>query len=122
MAIRSEVLWSGQRIHKLFVRTHLFESHLLLIHDKTGLDYPYITTLLPNDTIEIHSLETQSIVQVISAPPTSPPATPSGRGQAPGRIGLVSSINGYMVPSTERSDKMRMTAVPLLRHSDPATH
>jgi hypothetical protein len=78
---------------------------------ESGLDYPYVTALLPNDTIEIHNLETQSIVQVLSTPPTSPPTTP-------GRSNLATCLNGYMVPSTERSDKMRMTSVPLIRRTD----
>jgi len=78
------------------------------------LDYPYITALLPNDTIEIHNLETQSIVQVLSSPPTSPSTAPSG----PDRSNLATCLNGYMVPSTERSDKMRMTSVPLIRRTD----
>jgi len=82
------------------------------------LDYPYITALLPNKTIEIHSLETQEIVQVVPAPSTSPPTTPSGRGQLTDRLSLAASLNGYMVPSTERSDKMRMTSVPLFRPSE----
>lgn len=82
------------------------------------LDYPYITALLPNDTIEIHNLESQSIVQVISTSTTSPPTTPSGRGKLTSRLTLATCLNGYMVPSTEQSDKMRMTSVPLLRRSE----
>lgn len=82
-----------------------------------GLDYPYVTALLPNDTIEIHSLETQSIVQVLSTSTTSPPTTPSG--QLPTRVNLAVSQSGYMVPSTERSDKMRLKPVPLLRSPEP---
>jgi len=69
------------------------------------LDYPYITTLLPNNTIEIHSVETQSIVQVISSDDVIP------------RLHLTSSLNGYLVPSTQGSDKMRTTPVRLLRVS-----
>jgi len=84
-------------------------------HFETGLDYPYVTALLPNDTIEIHSIESQSIVQVISAPPASRPTTPSGHGQLADRLTLKACLNGYMVPSTEQSDKMRMTSVPLFR-------
>ncbi|KII87649.1 hypothetical protein PLICRDRAFT_92587 [Plicaturopsis crispa FD-325 SS-3] len=70
------------------------------------LDYPYITTLLPNNTIEIHSIETQAIAQVISAP------------SLPSRLALSASPNGYFVPSQQRSEKMRLTPVRLLRTKD----
>jgi hypothetical protein len=83
----------------------------------SGLDFPYITTLLPNNTIEIHSVETQAIVQVIPASPPSPSGSPTPRSQL-GSLRLAASLNGYLVPSTERSDKMRMTSIPLVR---PAT-
>ncbi|CAA7270193.1 unnamed protein product [Cyclocybe aegerita] len=98
------------------------------------LDYPYITSLLPNNTIEIHSVETQSIVQVIGAPlsstsssKASSPVKPSthSRGASSGsrsidldtarRTNLVSSVSGYLVPSTQRSDKMRPVSVKLIR-------
>jgi vacuolar protein sorting-associated protein 3 len=80
-----------------------------------GFDHPYVTALLPNDTIEIHSLETQSIVQVISAP--------KSRRHSENRSHLATCLNGYMVPSTEQSDKMRMISVPLRRrpHDDDHT-
>jgi hypothetical protein len=83
-----------------------------------GLDYPYITALLPNDTIEIHNIETQAIVQVIGAPPATSSPTPSGEYPRQ-RLNLVSSLGGYLVPSTQRSDKLRKTTVPLLRGSEP---
>jgi len=76
------------------------------------LDYPYITTLLPNDTIEIHSIETLTMVQVVSAPPTSPtPSTPIPSD----RKTLAWSAGGVMVPSSQRSSKLRSVSVPLLR-------
>ncbi|KAG6830375.1 hypothetical protein H0H92_001012 [Tricholoma furcatifolium] len=80
------------------------------------LDYPYITSLLPNGNIEIHSIETQTIVQVIS--PDLTQGTQSGS-----HLNLVSSLSGYLVPSTQRSEKMRTTRVPLLRtgNSTPPT-
>ncbi|KAF8234973.1 hypothetical protein L208DRAFT_788835 [Tricholoma matsutake] len=55
------------------------------------LDYPYIIALLPNDTIEIHNIETQEIVQVISAPPAT--SSPTQSGEYPRhRLNLVSSF------------------------------
>ena len=88
---------------------------------ETGFDYPYITALLPNDTIEIHSLETQTIMQVVPAPAISPPTSPSEHGQFANKSNLIACLNGYMVPSIERSNKMRLKSVPLFRHSDTAT-
>ncbi|KAG2343004.1 hypothetical protein BDR05DRAFT_963384 [Suillus weaverae] len=69
------------------------------------LDFPYLTTSLPNGTIEVHSVETQAIIQVIPAPDF-------GEG---GRLGLVSCLAGYAVPSSERGDKMRKVKVGLVR-------
>ncbi|KAF8966668.1 hypothetical protein BDZ97DRAFT_1657548 [Flammula alnicola] len=98
-----------------------------------SLDYPYITSLLPNDTIEIHSVETQEIVQVIGAPATSSSSKPTSptkqsthqRSSSTSsksadidlsrRLNLISSIGGYLVPSTQRSEKMRTVPVKLLR-------
>ena len=76
-----------------------------------GFDYPYITTLLPNDTIEIHNVDTQGIVQVVSAPPEK-------EGDSEGtseRSALTASMAGFLVPSTQRSAKMRTVPVSLLR-------
>ncbi|KAH0835954.1 hypothetical protein J3R83DRAFT_9880 [Lanmaoa asiatica] len=72
------------------------------------LDYPNITTLLPNGTIEIHSVETQSIIQVISAPLDSDAVTDQ-------RVGLVASLSGYIVPFSEHSERMRKTTLRLDR-------
>ncbi|KAG5646381.1 hypothetical protein DXG03_003704 [Asterophora parasitica] len=89
------------------------------------LDYPYVTALLPNGTIEIHSIETQSIVQVISPPPSSsPPSSPPPSVQQAvrprSRLNLISSLSGYLVPSTQQSDKLRKTKVRLLRVPEPS--
>lgn len=73
-----------------------------------GLDYPNITTLLPDGTIEIHSVETQSMIQVVSAPL-------EGDAVADQRIGLVAALGGFVVPFSEHSDKMRKTLLRLNR-------
>nr|VWP00442.1 Uncharacterized protein [Ganoderma boninense] len=78
-----------------------------------SLDYPYVTTLLPNNTIEIHSIETQSIVQVIPAPPEGS-SPPDGDRKV-----LVTCQNGFFIPSTQRSEKLRMMPQRLIRK--PAT-
>ena len=80
-----------------------------------GLDYPYITTLLPNNTIEIHNVETQSMVQTISAPNTGLSASTSLRGHPAERQNLVTCLNGYLVPSSQGSDKMRLSSIRLVR-------
>ncbi|KAJ7741453.1 hypothetical protein DFH07DRAFT_751107 [Mycena maculata] len=68
-------------------------------------DYPYVAALLPNRTVEIHSIESQTIVQVLPAPTDT----------AEPRLALLAAINGYLVPSTQKSEKMRKTSVSLLR-------
>ncbi|KAG2156895.1 CNH domain-containing protein [Suillus bovinus] len=74
------------------------------------LDFPYLATLLPNGTIEVHSVETQTIVQVIPAPDF-------GEG---GRPGLISCLAGYAAPSSECRDKMRKVKVGLVRSGNVA--
>ncbi|KAJ7167305.1 hypothetical protein C8R43DRAFT_1160804 [Mycena crocata] len=69
------------------------------------LDYPYVAALLPNRTVEIHSIETQSIVQVLPAP----------NDDAEPRAALAAALCGYLVPSTQKSEKMRKIPVGLLR-------
>jgi len=109
--------WTGQNTLGLFINTNGDPIRGTLewpSYPKTVcLDYPYITTLLPNDTIEIHNIESQSLVQVIPAPaPSSSDPTERTR--------LISSLSGYLVPSTQRSSKMRMVPVRLLRGPDVA--
>ncbi|KAJ7266916.1 hypothetical protein B0H12DRAFT_1010524 [Mycena haematopus] len=70
-------------------------------------DYPYVAALLPNRTIEVHSIETQSIVQVLPAP----------HDDAEPRLSLVAALSGYLVPSTQKSEKMRKVPVGLVRQS-----
>jgi hypothetical protein len=73
-------------------------------------DYPYVAALLPNRTIEIHSIETQAIVQVLPAP----------LDDAEPRVALVAALSGYLVPSTQKSEKMRKVPVGLLRQPQVA--
>ncbi|KAJ7927508.1 hypothetical protein B0H13DRAFT_2653488 [Mycena leptocephala] len=68
-------------------------------------DYPYVAALLPNRTVEIHSIESQSIVQVLPAP----------NNDVEPRVALVAALSGYLVPSTQKSEKMRKIPVGLLR-------
>ncbi|PCH34975.1 hypothetical protein WOLCODRAFT_133672 [Wolfiporia cocos MD-104 SS10] len=70
------------------------------------LDYPHIAALLPDATIEIHSIETQQRVQVIPAPPG---------GDAAALMKLLACTGGFLVPSMQRSEKLRRTPVRLIR-------
>jgi len=76
------------------------------------LDYPFITAILPNQTIDIHNIETQSLVQSIPAPPPSPTSSPRDRKQ------IVWSAGGYMVPATQGLRKLKITSVPLVRKNN----
>ncbi len=75
----------------------------------TGFDYPYAMTLLPNETVEIHSIETQALVQVVKT--NSIAHSPTN----PGLSALIACANGFFVPSTQRSEKLRPTGVRLIR-------
>jgi hypothetical protein len=112
-------LWNGPVIQNLYVCLSGFFFCIAENDDFLGLDYPYITTLLPNNTIEIHSVETQAIVQVVPALPSSPSTSPTPQGRLSQRLRLSASSGGYLVPSTQRSDKMKMMSVPLVRPAQP---
>jgi hypothetical protein len=81
----------------------------------TALDYPHITALLSNQTIEVHNLEDQSLAQILSAPPDEPAPPMPGWPPEIERKRLISVFNPYMVPSSVTADKMRMTKVKLVR-------
>lgn len=72
-----------------------------------GFDYPHITALLQNHSVEIHNVDTQSLVQIIPPPTDDDKPVPQGLSLATG---------GYIVPSA-RSDKLRTKTMPLLRGS-----
>ncbi|KAF9010239.1 hypothetical protein BDQ17DRAFT_1009842 [Cyathus striatus] len=80
--------------------------------DSISVDYPYVIALLPNGAIEVHSLETQTLVQVLTADDETDP------GQR--RVGITASFGGYFVPSHQQSHKMHKVRVGLLRTS-PST-
>jgi hypothetical protein len=88
-----------------------------------GPDYPNLTTLLPSQTIEIHSIETQALLQTIPAPPLpSPTLVPSSPGVNPAAImlqnerrTLIRSLNGFVVPAMAGKEKLRKRKVRLIR-------
>jgi len=93
--------------------------HLFLI--VTGLDYPHITALLPDQTIQVHNIESQELAQVLPPPP--PPslndASPSASLGAERRA-LATSSNGFLVPLEQRPEKLMLKKVNLLsRNAKP---
>ncbi|KAI0083635.1 hypothetical protein BDY19DRAFT_620665 [Irpex rosettiformis] len=80
-------------------------------------DDPYVMTLMPDDSIEIHSIESQTLVQTIP-PPIQPFNLPPS--MLLDRTALFSARNGLFVPSAQRSTKLRKTSVPLLRNTKKA--
>ena len=94
---------------------------------RVGYDDPHITALLPDGTIEVHSVETQEPLQVIpphkesKSPSASPATSPSARQQEtpiaePMRIGMVKSVGGgYLVPSHYRAERMGKVPFKLVR-------
>jgi len=107
------------------------------------IDHPHITTLLPNGSIEIHSVDAQVLIQAIPAPPSlglipssplpsanpaSPSPSPAPRSALgpppsaslalnflPQRLSMVASVGGYQVPSLQRTECMRKVPYKLLR-------
>ena len=110
--VRGTLEWTGypkavcKPIHSFSLWGNVFISCI------QGLDYPYITSLLPDETIEVHSIETQSMMQVIQAP-TQSDAAP---------LSLTTSLHGYLVPSTEKSRKMEKVKIRLFRSSMKTWH
>ncbi|KAG6332437.1 hypothetical protein ID866_6654, partial [Astraeus odoratus] len=110
--------WTGGSTIGIFITgdgdpvrgTLTFPSHPLSI----CLDYPNVMALLEDGSIEIHSIETQLAVQVI------PPSPEKDQRSLDRRVGIVASIGGYVVPSKEQSDKLRMTKVRLRRGPESA--
>ncbi len=104
---------SGRAIQRLYVSIASLHTigvpSLIERRGISALDYPYVTTLLPNGTVEIHSVESQAIVQVISAPPEGPSPLSEDRKA------LIACMNGFFIPSTQRTEKLRPTSVRLLR-------
>lgn len=86
-----------------------------------GLDYPYVTALLPDQSIQVHDIESQEIAQVLPPPPppslnaTSPAALLSAERRA-----LAMSSSGFLVPLQQRPEKLVLTKVNLLsRNAEP---
>ena len=69
-------------------------------------------SLMPDDSVEIHSIETQTLVQTLPSPPHYKDLPYSIIRD---RMGLFMSLSGFAVPSEQRSAKLRSVNVALLR-------
>ncbi|KAF5389636.1 hypothetical protein D9757_004156 [Collybiopsis confluens] len=104
------VSWTGQSSLGIFLSTSgdpvrgtvTWAQHPISI----CLDLPQVIAILPNGSVEIHNIDTQSLVQVI------PP--PSGNGPMD-RVRLVSALSGYVVPSTQGASQIQKVPIKLRR-------
>lgn len=89
---------------------------------RSGLDYPYVLALMRNKTIEVHNVETQNIVQVVSPATSTAPASPSSSPQRsssspkptvlePRRANICPA--GFVVPASQGTDSLRLVSVTL---------
>lgn len=108
--------WTGASTLGLFITgegdpvrgTLQWSSHPISV----AFDNPHVTTLLADGTIEVHNIETQALVQTVPPPSAVPTPTipvPSDRKA------LLSCPAGFLVPSSERQSKLRLTPVKLRR-------
>lgn len=86
-----------------------------------GLDHPYVTALLPDQTIQVHDIQSQEIAQVLPPPPL-----PSLNDASPfallgaERRALSTSSNGFLVPLQQRPEMLMLKKVNLLsRNAKP---
>ncbi|KAI0252536.1 hypothetical protein BJV78DRAFT_1201303 [Lactifluus subvellereus] len=117
--------WTGAGTMGVFINvngdpvrgTLQWPSHPLSI----CFDYPYVTALLPDQTIQVHNIESQELTQVVPAPPLpSPEETSLSALLGAERRALAISVNGFFVPSQQQPEKLRLKKVNLLsRNAKP---
>jgi len=79
------------------------------------MEYPYVTALLPDQTILVHNVESQEIVQEVPADPLPLPNETSLTAMLGAeRRALAMSLNGFLVPSQRQHEKLRLKQVNLL--------
>jgi len=114
--------WTGAGTMGVFINlngdpvrgTLQWPSHPL----STCLEYPYVTALLPDQTIQVHHVESQEIAQVVPAPPLPSPSETSLKALLGAeRRTLAMSSSGFLVPSQGQSDKLRLRKVNLLNRN-----
>ncbi|KAI4520579.1 hypothetical protein K525DRAFT_285871 [Schizophyllum commune Loenen D] len=105
------VSWMGASAMGVFINTNGDPVRGTLEYEEYPvsicMDFPYIVAVLPNNTIVVHNIETQSVVQTIPVPENLHVRA------------LVSCLEGYLVPSNMETEKMRKTSVRLLREPSP---
>ncbi|KAH9057206.1 hypothetical protein EDB87DRAFT_1578953 [Lactarius vividus] len=111
----------GARPHRPMIVVVAEEEFLILSWTGAGFEYPHVTALLPDQTIQIHDIESQEIVQVLPPPPppslneTSPSASLGAERRA-----LATSSNGFLVPLQQRPERLVLKKVNLLsRNAKP---
>jgi hypothetical protein len=116
--VRGTLQWPS---HPLSVCSSSPSPHLFAADCFTALEYPYVTALLPDQTIEVHNVESQEIVQTVPAPPLpSPDETSLAALLGAERRALAMSSNGFLVPSQQQSEKLASRKVNLLsRNAKP---
>jgi hypothetical protein len=87
----------------------------------TALEYPHVTALLQDQTIVVHNIESQEVVQTIPAPPLPSPSETSLMALLGAeRRALAMCSNGFFVPSQRQSEKLALKKVNLLsRNAKP---
>jgi hypothetical protein len=115
--VRGTLQWPT---HPLSLCSSSLSPHLFAADCVTALEYPYVTALLPDQTIEVHNVESQEIVQTVPAPPLpSPNETSLAALLGEERRALSMSSNGFLVPSRQ-SEKLALKKVNLLsRNAKP---
>ncbi|KAH9003555.1 hypothetical protein EDB86DRAFT_2893203 [Lactarius hatsudake] len=117
--------WTGAGTMGVFINTNgdpvrgtlQWPSHPLSI----CFEYPHVTALLPDQTIQVHDIESQEIAQVLPPPPLPSlnEASPSVLLGAERRA-LATSSNGFLVPLQQRPERLVLKKVNLLsRNAKP---
>ncbi|KAI0000149.1 hypothetical protein BJV74DRAFT_901315 [Russula compacta] len=117
--------WTGAGTMGVFINlngdpvrgTLQWQNHPLSV----SLEFPYVTALLPDQTIQVHNVESQEIVQVVPAPPLpSLDETSLSALLGAERRALTMSSDGFLMPSQRQSEKLRLKKVNLLsRNAKP---
>lgn len=115
--VRGTLQWPS---HPLSVCSSSPSPDIFAADCTTALEYPYVTALLPDQTIEVHNVESQEIVQTVPAPPPPlPNETSLAALLGAERRALAMSSNGFLVPS-QQSEKLALKKVNLLsRNAKP---
>jgi hypothetical protein len=118
---RCAARWSGRVTHSPFVRPLSLSPHVFAADHVTALEYPYVTALLQDQTIVVHNVESQEVVQTVPAPPLPSPSETSLMALLGAeRRALAMSSNGFFVPSQRQSEKLTFKKVNLLsRNAKP---